>query len=111
MMDPRVRQRAWSAGKVRFTARVLTCVLSTTVGKRTRSIPTNRPDVLRNMSTLDAEQVSPKLPQNDNLDQSAILLKAGLRPFEPRRGLRNPHLQTIIGNYLRRPPFRGQTAV
>ncbi|MBS1805185.1 MAG: alpha/beta fold hydrolase [Acidobacteria bacterium] len=23
--------------------------------------------------------------------------------------MRNPHLQTIIGNYLRRPPFRGET--
>jgi predicted alpha/beta-fold hydrolase len=53
--------------------------------------------------------VSPEPPQNDNLDQAAILLKAGLRPFEPRRGLRNPHLQTIIGNYLRRPAFCGET--
>ena len=33
------------------------------------------------------------------------MLKAGLRPFEPRRGLRNGHLQTIVGNYLPRPPF------
>jgi predicted alpha/beta-fold hydrolase len=53
--------------------------------------------------------VSSDSPQNDNLDHTAVLLKAGLRPFEPRRGLRNPHLQTIIGNYLRRPPFRGET--
>jgi uncharacterized protein len=53
--------------------------------------------------------VSPEPPQNDDLDPTAILLKAGLRPFEPRRGLRNPHLQTIIGNYLRRPAFRGET--
>jgi predicted alpha/beta-fold hydrolase len=29
-----------------------------------------------------------------------------LRPFEPRRGLTNGHLQTIVGNYLPRPPFR-----
>ena len=50
-----------------------------------------------------------ELPQNDIIDHAAILLKAGLRPFEPRRGLRNPHLQTIIGNYLRRPPFQGET--
>src|ERR1700761_1536787 len=35
----------------------------------------------------------------------AAMLKAGLRPFEPRRGLRNGHLQTIVGNYLPRPPF------
>ncbi len=26
-----------------------------------------------------------------------------LLPFVPRRGLRNPHLQTIVGNFLRRP--------
>jgi hypothetical protein len=32
--------------------------------------------------------------------------KAGLRPFQPRRGLRNGHLQTIVGNYLPRPRFR-----
>ena len=53
--------------------------------------------------------MSPEPPQNDNLDTASILLKAGLRPFEPRRGLRNAHLQTIIGNYLRRPTFRGET--
>lgn len=51
----------------------------------------------------------PESPQNDKLDHAAILLKAGLRPFVPRRGLRNAHLQTIVGNYLRRPPFLGQT--
>jgi uncharacterized protein len=33
------------------------------------------------------------------------MLKAGLRPFEPRRGLTNGHLQTIVGNYLPRPAF------
>ena len=26
--------------------------------------------------------------------------------FEPRRGLSNGHMQTIVGNYLPRPPFR-----
>jgi predicted alpha/beta-fold hydrolase len=29
-----------------------------------------------------------------------------LRPFAPRRGLLNGHLQTIVGNYLPRPSFR-----
>jgi len=53
--------------------------------------------------------VSPERPHNHIPDHTAILLKAGLRPFEPRRGLRNAHLQTIIGNYLRRPPFRAET--
>jgi predicted alpha/beta-fold hydrolase len=33
-----------------------------------------------------------------------------LRPFEPRRGLTNGHLQTIVGNYLPRPPFRCPSA-
>ena len=27
------------------------------------------------------------------------------KPFQPRRRLRNGHLQTIVGNFLRRPPF------
>ncbi|HUN83099.1 MAG TPA: alpha/beta fold hydrolase [Terracidiphilus sp.] len=31
---------------------------------------------------------------------------ADLRPFSPRRGLSNGHLQTIVGNYLPRPAFR-----
>lgn len=34
------------------------------------------------------------------------MLKAGLRPFAPRRGLSNGHLQTILGNYLPRPAYR-----
>jgi uncharacterized protein len=29
-----------------------------------------------------------------------------LNPFEPRRGLLNGHIQTIVGNYLPRPKFR-----
>jgi len=41
---------------------------------------------------------------------AAAMLKAGLRPFEPRRGLSNGHLQTIVGNYLPRPRFHS-TAV
>ena len=75
------------------------------------SIPTSRPNVLAcEMGTLNANQVSHEPPHDNTiLDPTAILLKAGLRPFEPRRGLRNAHLQTIIGNYLRRPPFRGET--
>jgi hypothetical protein len=31
-----------------------------------------------------------------------------LVPFQPLRGLTNGHLQTIVGNYLPRPPFRLQ---
>ncbi|HWE85226.1 MAG TPA: alpha/beta fold hydrolase [Terracidiphilus sp.] len=33
---------------------------------------------------------------------------AWLSAFTPRRGLLNGHLQTIVGNYLPRPPFRLQ---
>ena len=32
-------------------------------------------------------------------------LPGWLTPFEPRRGLSNGHLQTIVGNYLPRPPL------
>jgi len=34
-----------------------------------------------------------------------------LTPFAPRRGLRNGHLQTIVGNYLPRPRFDLPTSV
>jgi predicted alpha/beta-fold hydrolase len=34
-----------------------------------------------------------------------------LTPFEPRRGLKNGHLQTIVGNFLPRPHFRSAGAV
>lgn len=40
---------------------------------------------------------------------SAVAVRVGLHPFEPHRGLRNGHLQTIIGNYLPRPAFRLQS--
>lgn len=33
-------------------------------------------------------------------------LPSWLTPFEPCRGLANGHLQTIVGNFLPRPPFR-----
>jgi uncharacterized protein len=49
--------------------------------------------------------VNPQSPQNEIHADAAVMLKAGLRPFEPRRGLKNGHLQTIFGNYLPRPPF------
>ncbi len=37
--------------------------------------------------------------------QAAIGLPEGFPPFVPRRGLSNGHLQTIVGNYLPRPPL------
>ena len=44
--------------------------------------------------------------ENKQLRQAAAELPAWLTPFEPRRWLSNGHLQTIVGNYLPRPPFR-----
>jgi predicted alpha/beta-fold hydrolase len=49
--------------------------------------------------------MSPESPQDDDSSYTAVLQKAGLLPFEPRSGLRNAHLQTIIGNFLPRPQF------
>lgn len=49
--------------------------------------------------------MSPQSPKDEIQADSAEMLKAGLRPFEPRRGLTNGHLQTIVGNYLPRPAF------
>lgn len=53
--------------------------------------------------------MSAKPPQNRKTDFPETLLKAGLLPFEPRRGLSNGHLQTIMGNYLPRPVFRQES--
>ncbi len=50
--------------------------------------------------------MSPNRPQKVKLSDLAATLQAGLHPFRPRRGLTNGHLQTIVGNYLARPPFR-----
>jgi hypothetical protein len=38
-------------------------------------------------------------------DDRLTELRGWYTPFEPRRGLSNGHLQTIIGNYLPRPAF------
>jgi predicted alpha/beta-fold hydrolase len=40
------------------------------------------------------------------VDDRVAELKGWFTPFEPCRGLRNGHLQTIIGNFLPRPAFR-----
>ena len=37
--------------------------------------------------------------------QSEATQAAWYAPFVPRRGLRNGHVQTLVGNYLPRPPF------
>lgn len=50
--------------------------------------------------------MTPEAKKNAELDENLIGSPAWLTEFEPRRGLRNGHLQTIVGNYLRRPPFQ-----
>jgi hypothetical protein len=50
--------------------------------------------------------VSPNLQENKRIDSNSAGLEEWLTPFQPHRGLSNGHLQTIVGNYLPRPPFR-----
>ena len=47
-----------------------------------------------------------KTQRNVELDGLTARLPAGWRAFEPRRGLANGHLQTIVANYFPRPAFR-----
>jgi hypothetical protein len=49
--------------------------------------------------------VKSHVPVNSEVDDLVFLRWAGFPPFIPRRGLSNAHLQTIVGNYLPRPPF------
>ncbi len=55
--------------------------------------------------------VIPKIPDNVSEEPKIRATApldgpAWLTDFEPRRGLLNGHLQTIVGNYFPRPPFR-----
>ncbi|MGP8174687.1 MAG: YheT family hydrolase [Terracidiphilus sp.] len=50
--------------------------------------------------------MTPKIPENTVVNDAIRGLPGWLTPFEPRRGLTNGHLQTIVGNFLPRPPFR-----
>jgi len=49
--------------------------------------------------------VIPETQPNLATDGPPAQLPAWLTCFEPRRGLRNGHLQTIVGNFLPRPAF------
>jgi len=49
--------------------------------------------------------VTPETQRNLATDGPPAQLPAWLTAFEPRRGLRNGHLQTIAGNFLPRPEF------
>jgi hypothetical protein len=50
--------------------------------------------------------VNPETYANKEADSTPAGLPEWLTHFEPKRGLRNGHLQTIVGNYLPRPPLR-----
>jgi uncharacterized protein len=52
--------------------------------------------------------VTQRTKENSGSDEGSPGQPEWLGRFEPRRGLRNGHLQTIVGNYLPRPPFRLQ---
>jgi uncharacterized protein len=56
------------------------------------------------------DPVDPDAAISDPSDISS-LLPEWLTPFAPRRGLRNGHIQTIVGNYLPRPRFELPTSV
>jgi len=49
--------------------------------------------------------VTPRPRNNAELDDATQGLPHWLTRFEPRWGLSNGHLQTIVGNFLPRPPF------
>jgi hypothetical protein len=53
--------------------------------------------------------VTPQISENEMIANSAPSQHAWLTPFVPRRGLANSHLQTIMGNFLPRPPFNLST--
>jgi predicted alpha/beta-fold hydrolase len=48
----------------------------------------------------------PEIQKTTEFDDDSAELPGWLTDFEPRRGLSNGHLQTIVGNYLPRPPFQ-----
>jgi predicted alpha/beta-fold hydrolase len=50
--------------------------------------------------------VNAETHENAVVDNQPAALPAWLTSFEPRRGLSNGHLQTIVGNFLPRPPFQ-----
>jgi uncharacterized protein len=50
--------------------------------------------------------VTDETQKNSDFERAASGPQEWLTPFEPLRGLTNGHLQTIVGNFLRRPPFQ-----
>jgi predicted alpha/beta-fold hydrolase len=50
--------------------------------------------------------VTAEIHENEGLDHRSSALPEWLTSFQPRLGLSNGHLQTIVGNFLPRPPLR-----
>jgi predicted alpha/beta-fold hydrolase len=50
--------------------------------------------------------VTPQISENTEFAGRSSELPEWLTSFQPKRGLSNGHLQTIVGNFLPRPPFR-----
>jgi hypothetical protein len=50
--------------------------------------------------------VTAEIYEDTGVDNRSAALPAWLTSFAPRRGLSNGHLQTIVGNFLPRPPFQ-----
>jgi hypothetical protein len=53
--------------------------------------------------------VTQESKENKEFENRLAGLPEWLTHFRPRRGLSNGHLQTIVGNYLRRPPMGVET--
>lgn len=74
-------------------------------GIREYWIAVTRPQKHRALAGEPRVIVSPVAENNLAIDSSAAQPPAWLTAFEPHSGLRNGHLQTIVGNFLPRPPF------
>ena len=70
------------------------------------SIPTSRPNRRRREAPNHRASVSPDFPETEELQAAPGAINADLRSFEPRRGLTNTHLQTIVDNFYPRPRFK-----
>ena len=76
------------------------------------TIPTSRPSLQppeapwHFLTQRYRASVTPEIRENQELADGSPGLPEWLTRFEPRRGLANGHLQTIVGNFLPRPAFR-----
>ncbi len=69
------------------------------------SIPTRRPNSSTDRAPRQSVSVTSYSEKNANSGQPPGEIRPWLTAFEPRRGLSNAHLQTIVGNFLPRRAF------